>query len=174
MAKIVRTRARPLAEFIDKCLVPALAAQGFATSDVIVSWSDIVGQKMAEFTQPVRLEWRRKRAPLDPDEKPEPANLVVRVESAFALELQHLTPIVIDRINAYFGWRCVGRLVLKQGPVRRAKVKPPSPPALTITEKQRISDAVNPVEDEALRLALNRLGEAVTRSEKRPRAKRAQ
>lgn len=173
MARIARTRAKPLAEFIDKCLGPALAAQGFATSDVLVAWPDIVGQKMAEFTQPMRLEWRRKRAPLDPDERPEPASLIVRVESAFALELQHLTPIVIDRINAYFGWRCVGKLVLKQGPVRRAESKPPPPPALTPSEKQRISDAVGTVEDDALRLALNRLGEAVTQSEKRPGAKRA-
>lgn len=167
MARIAKTRAKPLAEYIDRCLGPALAAQGFATSDVIVAWPDIVGSKMAEFTQPLRLEWKRKHAPLDPEAKPEPARLIVRVESAFALELQHLAPVVIDRINAYFGWRCVGKMILKQGPVRRQKTIPPAPKPLTQIEKQRISDAVETVDDDALRLALNRLGEAITQSKKK-------
>ena len=54
---------------------------------------------------------------------------MIRVESAFALELQHLAPVVIERVNAYYGWRCIGKLVLKQGPVRRAEKKRPAAPA---------------------------------------------
>ena len=82
-----------------------------------------------------RAAGRRSRSPCastgragaaarDPDARPEPATLVVRVESAFALEMQHLAPIVIERVNAHYGWRCVGRLVLKQGPVRRRPTRP--------------------------------------------------
>ena len=66
------------------------------------------------------------RGGADPDARPEPATLVVRVESAFALELQHLAPLLIERINAHYGWRCVGRLVLKQGPVRAAQAGAPA------------------------------------------------
>ncbi len=151
-------RARPLADLIGPCLGPSLAAQGFAAADVLVAWPDIVGERLAAFSQPVRLDRRRSR---DPDAPREPGALVVRVESAFALDLQHLAPLVIERVNAHYGWRCVGRLVLKQGPVRRPEKRPPAPPPLPEPARRRLSAAVAPVGSDELRAALDRLGAAV-------------
>jgi hypothetical protein len=158
-------RPKPLAELIEPCLGPALAAQGFAASDVIVSWPDIVGDRLARFTQPIRIDWRRKRAPA-PDEPAEPAVLVIRVEGAFALELQHLAPVVIERVNAHFGWRCIGRLALKQGPVRRSPPPAPSAPALSDEDGRQVAEAVGGIGEEALRAALDRLGRAVVAAER--------
>ena len=154
-------RPKPLADLIDACLGPALAAQGFASSDIIVAWPEIVGERLANFTQPLRLEWPRGPAARDRETRPEPATIVVRVESAFALEMQHLAPIVIERVNAHYGWRCIGRVVLKQGPVRRSASAPPSPPPLTDQDRHRVNEAVRDVGEDALRGALERLGEAV-------------
>lgn len=156
-----RPRAKPLADFLDVCLGPSLAKQGFATSDVIVAWPEIVGERLAEFTQPLKIEWKRKGPQADPDSRPEPAILVVRTESAFALEMQHLAPVVIERVNTYYGWRCIGRLVLKQGPVRRPEKKRPIVPILSDTDRKRVSAATQPIEEDALRLALDRLGQAI-------------
>jgi hypothetical protein len=153
-------RPKPLADLIDACLGPALAAQGFAASDIIVAWSDIVGERLANFTQPLRVEWPRGTAARDRD-RPEPATIVVRVESAFALEMQHLAPVVIERVNAHYGWRCIGRIVLKQGPVKRAAPTPVPQPALSEQDRLRVNEAVQGVDDEALRGALERLGESV-------------
>ena len=47
----------------------------------------------------------------------------------FSANLGHLFveyPL-IERINAHYGWRCIGRIVLKQGPVTRRKVRDPEP-----------------------------------------------
>ncbi len=44
---------------------------------------------------------------------------MVRVEGVFALELQHLAPVVIQRVNAHYGWACIGRIVMRQGRVDR-------------------------------------------------------
>jgi hypothetical protein len=154
-------RPKPLADLIDACLGPALAAQGFAASDVIVAWPEIVGERLANFTQPLRIEWPRGTAARDRDARPEPATIVVRVESAFALEMQHLAPVVMERINAHYGWRCIGRIVLKQGPVKRPAPRPAPPPALTEEDRCRVTKAVGDVGEDALRGALERLGEAV-------------
>jgi hypothetical protein len=160
-----RLKARPLADLIDVCLGPSLAAQGFAASDVITAWPDIVGERLASFTQPLKIDWKRKLPHADPDARPEPAALVVRVESAFALELQHLAPLIVQRVNAHYGWRCVGKLVLKQGPVRRTASSRPAPaPPLPEAERARIADAIAGVDEEALRGALDRLGQAVART----------
>jgi hypothetical protein len=153
-------RPKPLADFVDKCLGPALAAQGFAASDVIVAWPEIAGERLARFSRPVKLEWPR-RGRGDVDARPEPASLIVRVEGAFALEMQHMAPLLIERINAHYGWRCVGRIVLKQGPVPRPKPKPAAPSELTAEERASLAAKTAAVGEEPLREALNRLGAAV-------------
>jgi hypothetical protein len=155
-------RPRPLAEFIETCLGPSLAAQGFAAADVIVAWPEIVGERLAEFTQPLKIAWRRRSPVDDPGgARPEPATLVVRVESAFALEMQHLAPIVIERVNAHYGWRCVGRIVLKQGPVRRVASERPAPVEASTADRERVGAAVTPIADQSLKAALDRLGQAI-------------
>jgi hypothetical protein len=155
-------RAKPLADFIDSCLGPSLAAQGFAASDVIVAWPEIVGERLSAFTQPLKIEWKRRPPNGDPDARPEPAALVMRVESAFAIEVQHLAPLIVERVNSHYGWRCVGRIVIKQGPVRRAEPAGRAPaPSLAEPERERILAAVDPVADENLKAALQRLGTAV-------------
>ena len=153
-----RPAARPLAELIDACLGPALAAQGFA-SDILAAWPQVGGERLARASQPVKGEWRRQ-AQGRPGERPEPATLIVRVESGFALELQHLGPLVIERVNARYGWRCLGRLVLKQGPVRRVAAKRVDPP-LAEADRRRVTEAVSDVADDRVRAALDRLGRAV-------------
>jgi hypothetical protein len=165
-----RHRPRPLADFLDVCLSPSLAAQGFATSDIIVAWPDIVGERLAAFTQPLKIEWKRKAPHADPEARPDPATLVIRVESAFALELQHLAPTIIDRVNTYYGWRCIGKLVLKQGPVRRVEKKRPAPPVLSQADRDKVGRAVEPIEEEPLRAALDRLGQAIVSSGSRTKA----
>jgi hypothetical protein len=161
-------RPKTLADLVDSCLGPTLAAQGFAASDVIVAWPDIVGARLAAFTRPIRIEWPRRRADADPDARPEPATLLVRVESAFAIEMQHLAPVVIERVNAYFGWRCIGRLVLKQGPVPKpAPAARAAPRALDDEERRRIAEAVAPIGENDLRGALDRLGQAVVAARRR-------
>ena len=155
-------RPKPLADLIDACLGPTLAKQGFAASDVIVAWPEIAGERLAAWSRPVKLEWPRRRP--EPGAPPEPATLVVRVEGAFALEMQHLAPLLVERVNAHYGWRCVGRIVLKQGPVPRPKAARAPAPELSPEDRARIAAKTKGVEEEPLREALDRLGSAVVGS----------
>ena len=151
-------RVKPLADLIEACVGPAFAAQGFASTDILAAWPDIVGQRLARYCRPVRLEWpRRRRA-----ENTDTGTLVVRVEGVFALELQHLAPVVIQRINAHYGWACVGRIVLQQDRLGRGG-RPAGPEAVDPARRAAVDRAVAPVEDESLRAALGRLGLAVAR-----------
>ncbi|HEY8578713.1 MAG TPA: DciA family protein, partial [Beijerinckiaceae bacterium] len=104
-------RARPLADLVGEALDPIVAKQGFGESDVILNWDDIVGPRLAAVSEPQKLQWPPRPPGRLPDAPPEPASLIVRVEGAFALEMQHVAPILIERVNARLGWRCVGRLV---------------------------------------------------------------
>ncbi len=156
--------SRPLADLVGPIIDPVLAKRGFGQSDVILYWDEIVGERLALMSQPLKLNWPPRRAGADGFA---PASLVVRVESGFALELQHLSGAVIERVNAHLGWRCVDRLVLKQGPLEprpaaRRAVAPPDPAVL-----KAAAAAVGEIDDAGLRAALTRLGASVL-SQPRP------
>jgi hypothetical protein len=153
-----RMAVKPLADLIDDLLAPALAAQGFAGRAIVSLWPEIVGERLSLRTRPLKIDWPRRRPA--PGETAEPATMVVRVESAFALEMQQLAPIVLERVNTHLGWRAVGKLVLKQGPVEAALPKralPPLDPAIAA----RVGQQVAGVADPALRASLERLGRHV-------------
>lgn len=152
-------RVKPLSELIEGCIGPAFAAQGFASSDILAAWPDIVGTRLADACQPVKLEWPR-RARRDAEGRPEPGTLVVRVEGAFALELQHLAPIVIQRVNAHYGWACIGKIALRQDRLHRTARRQP-PRALDPARRGEVALAVARIEEDRLRDALDRLGVAV-------------
>lgn len=152
-----RTFARPLADLIGHAIDPILARRGFGQSNLIAFWEDIVGERLAAMSQPMKLQWPPRSFAAESG-KGASATLVVRVESGFALELQHSADIVVARVNAHLGWRCVSRLSLKQGPVvqrsRAARTGAPIDPAAA----QAAAELVSPIEDGPLRLALARLG----------------
>ncbi|WP_074444317.1 DUF721 domain-containing protein [Saliniramus fredricksonii] len=154
-------RAKALAELLDRCMAPALAKQGFASGDVIAAWPEIVGSHLAVFSQPVKLEWPRRRGPRDPERAPDPATLVVRVEGAFALDFQQSVPLVIERLNAHYGWACIGRVVIRQGPVMRPPERVAAPVPADPETAQMVAAKVDAIDDPGLRAALARFGEAV-------------
>lgn len=151
-------RPKPLADLVEACLGPTIARQGFTRADVLVSWPEIVGERLAGVSQPLKIEWPRR---MPGEGAMQPSTLVVRVEGAFALELQHTAPLILERVNGFYGWRCVGRLVLKQGPVRRPAPARPAAPELGPAARERIAGAVDGIEETGLRDALQRLGQAV-------------
>jgi hypothetical protein len=153
--------ARPLADILGRALAPACRKRGFATVDLVAHWPDIVGPVYAETTAPDRLAWNRRPAGVGGDEH-EPATLTIRCTGGIALRLTHELPQVIERINMFFGYRCVGRIKLVQLPIPRPE-RPRRPRLGPIpAEKEAVVRAAAAgIVDEDLRAAVERLGRAV-------------
>lgn len=149
-----------LSEALAGCIAPALRKQGFGEAEIVTDWPQIVGARLAGVCAPTRLVWPAG-APRAAPGAERPATLCVRVEGAFALELQHLAPLVIERVNSRLGWRCVERLQLLQGPLPRARPSPARAPMPTPQDTERAARAAEQVDDDALRGALTRLGARV-------------
>ena len=149
-----RRAARPLADLVGECVNQAFSRQGFAAVEIVTHWEDIVGPELARRSEPMRLYWPRRD---DPDSV---GTLAVRVEGPYAIELQHLAPVVMERVNRYFGWRCVGRIAIRQGPVTPRAAPPatrePEPAAV-----DEITRELGTFEDASLRRSLARLGALV-------------
>jgi hypothetical protein len=154
--KPAKTYPRPLATLINRCLGEAFARQGFASADIVTHWPEIVGPEVAAHAEPIKLQWPRG------EDEDEPATLVLRVEGPVALEIQQLSAVILERVNRFFGWRAVGRMVLRQAPLaRRTPPRRPTGPSAEAVAKAAAS--LPPIADEGLRDALARLGAAIKR-----------
>ncbi|HET7850573.1 MAG TPA: DciA family protein [Pseudolabrys sp.] len=157
MNKPSRTFPRPLSELVGAALSEGLARQGFASTELITRWADIAGAEIAAHSEPMKIQWPRSA---DGD-SPGPATLVLRVEGPVALEIQHLSAVILERVNRFFGWQAIGRIALRQAPLRRKQQR--ARPLLDATAAERIAASLPEVGDAELRLALGRLGAAIKR-----------
>jgi hypothetical protein len=158
MSKPSRSFPRPLSEFMAATLSDTLKSQGFASAEIIARWADIVGVEIAAHSEPMKINWPRNQGA----DEPEPATLVLRVEGPAALEIQHLSAVILERVNRFFGWQAIGRIALRQAPLRRREPLAPPPP-LDPQTAARIAAALPQIEDEELRQAVARLGAAIKR-----------
>ena len=105
--KSERRGLQRLGRVIGRITTPALRKRGFVHAGIVNRWSAIVGEELSRASAPRRISWPTRRA--------EPGVLHVRVEGAQATELQHMTPLIIERVNAYFGYHAIGAVRLTQG-----------------------------------------------------------
>ena len=159
MSKPQRSFAKPLSQLVGKTIADAFARQGFASTGLVTHWPEIVGAEVAAHAEPLRMQWPRRVH----EDAPEPATLVLRVEGPVALEIQHLSGVIIERVNRFFGWRAVGRIAIRQAPlVRRPAKRRPAPPDPALIA--RLAAAMPEIADDGLRQALAKLGAAVKRT----------
>lgn len=128
--------ARAIGAYVAKALDPAARARGFATTALLSDWPAIAGHELARFTMPDRVIWPRRHdegveAPIRGHRR-EGATLVLRVESPRAIEVQHRSAQILERVNAYFGYRAITEMRFLQGPIGRTAAprlapKPPLP-----------------------------------------------
>ncbi len=159
MSKPGPLNSKPLSALLAGVFNDAFKKQGFASRELVTRWSEIVGADIATYAEPLKIQWQR---PVEgqPDI---PATLILRVEGPRALEIQHSSTVILERVNRFFGWSAVGKIALRQAPLsrpaRRKTKKSPSEAA--IAEQARELDTVD---DDNLRTALARLGASIKRN----------
>jgi hypothetical protein len=158
MNKSARPFAKPLREIAGRIVGETFTRQGFASTELVTRWSNIVGADIAAHSEPIKIQWAR---PAD-GEQQEPGTLVLRVEGPAAIEIQHLANVICECVNRFFGWRAVARLAFRQAPLRHGERKPVR--AADPVAAARIAETLSDVGDDELRAALARLGASVKRA----------
>src|SRR5260370_2906253 len=122
--------------------------RGAPAARLKAEWSAIVGQDFARLTQPdALLAGRGGKAG---------KALPLRVAGAAALEVQHSSGQVVERVNAYFGHKFIDEIRLVQAAIARPAAPRPLPaPDPQVAE--HIAGKVAEVKDPELRAALARL-----------------
>ncbi|MGA2288090.1 DUF721 domain-containing protein [Bradyrhizobium sp.] len=151
--------AKPLSVLLSDVFSDAYAKQGFAARELVTRWADIAGPEIADHSEPLKIQWPR---PVE-GQTQEAATLVLRVEGPMALEIQHASDVILQRVNRFFGWSAVGRLALRQAPLSRRK-PPAASRAPDAASVAKVAETLSSVQDEELRAALARLGASIKRN----------
>jgi hypothetical protein len=147
-----------LAKHFRKLTEPEFGRYGFAYADLLTRWRVIAGSDVARICEPERL--KRPRRP------EEGGTLVVKAAPGRALDLQHETARLIERINGFYGYAAVGQIKIIQGQLKLAPSMP-AMPQLTQAEADHVEAAIRDIADPGLKDALRRLGTGALASRSR-------
>lgn len=127
---------------------------GFVQSAVVSRWAEIVGERYAKVSCPESLRF--------PTGRKSGGALTLLVEGAHAPLIQHLAPMIIERVNTFFGYAAVDRIVFRQGrlPSRPAPAKRPE---LRPVPKE-MGEGLREIADPELRACLESLAARIAAS----------
>lgn len=131
-------------------------SKGFAEPDVLLRWAEAVGPALSGLCRPVKVSYGGAVG----------ATLLVRTDGAHAPEVEHSKMRIIERINAFYGYRAISRIRITQAigsegfrEERPAFAFAPAParepPRAAVEEAAALAENI---EDPGLRAAVSRMG----------------
>lgn len=127
---------------------------GFIQSAIVSRWGEIVGERYARASCPESIKF--------PGGKKAGGALTLLVDGAHAPLIQHLAPMITERVNRFFGYAAINRIVFKQG-------RPPSPPVRPARPQLRpvpkeLGEGLREIADPELRTCLESLAAQIAAS----------
>ncbi len=162
-----RGAAKAVGAFLPDVTKKAFQKFGFPAAALLTDWKAIVGPQMAAFTNPEKVKWPKvSQDEFSDDKRPHcetGGTLLLRVDGPLAIELQHQSDQIIDRINQYFGYRAIAALRVLQAPLSEIRLDPkrnPTPKPRDVLSRARVDDLAK-IENPQLREALAGLARRV-------------
>ena len=116
-------RPRAVSDLLPEVGGAAFRRFGFVQSSIVSRWREIVGERYAGVSAPESIRF--------PPGKRSEGVLTLVVEGAHAPLMQHVAPVIVERVNRFFGYSAVARVAFRQGAVKLAGVNPrKAPPSL--------------------------------------------
>ena len=127
---------------------------GFIQSSIVSRWGEIVGERYAKVSSPesIRFSGARKTGGV----------LTLLVEGAHAPLVQHLAPMIIERVNRFFGYAAIDRLVFRQGKPPAEAPRPARPELRPVSRE--LGEGLREIADPELRSCLEALASRIAAS----------
>ena len=143
-------RSRQVAELLPDVGRAAFRKFGFVQSSVVSRWNEIVGEKYARVSAPESIRF--------PQGERMNGTLTLTVGGAHAPMMQHITPEIIERVNRFFGYAAVAKLVIRQGEIKREARR--APPAVRPVPVE-LGESLRTIADPELKAVLSSLAAGV-------------
>lgn len=153
-----------LSQVIGSFAYKVVGKKAFAEADVICNWKGIVGDDIASYSKPVKIDFKK-------GERIGGILIVETLGGAFALELQLKTKFLLDKVNTYFGYEAVKSLRILQNPKCNISsdqsINNSEKVLVTEEEENYIKEVSSDIQNSELEHALQRLGCAVIANNKK-------
>ena len=150
-------RARAVADIVPDVGRAAFRRFGFVQSSIVSRWREIVGERYAAVSSPESIRF--------PPGKRAEGVLNLIVEGAHAPMMQHVAPVVVERVNRFFGYQAVARVSFRQGLVQNARARTRAAPPSLRPIPAELGDSLREVADPELRACLESLARGVAANE---------
>ena len=133
---------RPFSNSIPKTLKKYLKRGSYNYSNIVDNWTKMVSKKIADVCYPITVKMGKEMRE---------GTLVLNVIHGKELEVEYEKNEIMDKINSFFGYKCISNVVLKivQNTVKPKKSFP------KIKDFSKIEDKMSKVNDDTLKSSLN-------------------
>ncbi|MFW0777104.1 MAG: DUF721 domain-containing protein [Rickettsiales bacterium] len=142
---------KTLSSCIEPLTRPVLKSQGIASSRLLSQWQEVVGEAMATRSYPAKLTFPRG--------KTTEGTLTIAVENGFATEIQHMMPVILERLATYYGYKAVSRIVISHSYSPLEKPKKPKPKRVSNVDYTELTKDIG---DDDLKLALESFAQTLS------------
>ena len=133
---------RPFSSSIPKTLKKHLRKGGYNYSNIVDNWTKMVSKKIADACYPITVKMGKEMRE---------GTLVLNVIHGKEVEVEYEKNEIIDKINSFFGYKCISNVVLK---IVQDTVKPKKS-FTKIKNFSKIEDKMSKVNDETLKSSLS-------------------
>ena len=147
-------RVRPAGELIGEVGGVAFKRFGFIQGAVVSRWNEIVGERYGAVSLPESIRF--------PSGSRKNGTLTLLVEGAHAPLMQHLGPMIIERVNRFFGYEAVSKLAYRQGRIPAKPEKPVRQDPAPVPKE--LGEGLRTIADPELRAVLESLAGQVAAS----------
>ena len=151
-------RARSVSELLPGAGRASFRKFGFVQHSIVSRWGEIVGQRYASVSAPDSIRF--------PHGKRSNGTLTLTVTGAHAPMMQHVTPEIMERVNRFFGYPAVDRVVIRQGVVAKPSARSVAPELKPVPVE--LGASLRAVDDPELRAVLESLARGIATSESIP------
>lgn len=127
---------------------------GFVQHSIVSRWGEIVGERYAKASCPESIKF--------PAGKKASGVLTLLVDGAHAPLIQHLTPMIVERVNRFFGYAAINRIVFHQGKLPTPAPRPDRPQFRPIPND--LGEGLREIADPELRACLESLASQIASS----------
>ena len=134
---------RPFSSSIPKTLKKYLKKGGYNYSNIVDNWTKMMSKKISDSCYPITIKMGKEM---------KDGALVLNVIHGKELEIEYEKREIIDKINNFFGYNCIGKVTLK---IIQEKIEFKKNQFPKINDISKINDKMDKVKDIKLKSSLN-------------------
>ena len=134
---------RPFSSSIPKTLKKHLRKGGYNYSNIIDNWTKMVSKKISDVCYPITVKMGKEMRD---------GTLVLNVIHGKEMEIEYEKTEIIDKINSFFGYNCIGQVTLK---IVQDKIDINGKVFPKIKDLSKIEKKMSKVKNEELKSSLN-------------------